>query len=87
MFLGYLYAITGRHAEARALADSLPPARSFWIYAGLGDKDRAFEALDRAVTIQPWRVATWMIRPEMKILRDDPRFEAIQGRLGLPQKK
>jgi len=87
VFLGYLYAITGRRDEAEALAAGFPPARSFWIYGGLGDKERAFEALDRAVTIQPWRVATWMIRPEMKILRGDPRFEAIRGRLGLPQKK
>jgi len=84
VFLGYLYAITGRRDEAEALAAGFPPARSFWIYGGLGDKERAFEALDRAVTIQPWRVATWMIRPEMKILRGDPRFQAIRRRLGMP---
>jgi TolB-like protein/Flp pilus assembly protein TadD len=84
VFLGYLYAITGRRDEAEALAAGFPPARQFWIYGGLGDKERAFEALDRAVTIQPWRVATWMIRPEMKILRGDPRFQAIRRRLGLP---
>ena len=87
VFLGYLYAVTGRRDEAEALAAGFPPARRFWIYAGLGDKDRAFEALDRAVTINPrsWRVATWMIRPEMKILRGDPRFQAIRRRLGLPE--
>ena len=70
-----------------ALAAGFGPARQFYIYAGLGDKDRAFEALDRAVTINPrsWRVATWMIRPEMKILRGDPRFQAIRKRLGLPE--
>jgi len=86
VFLGYLYAITGRRDEAEALAAGFLPARQFWIYGGLGDKDRAFEALDRAVTINPhsWRVATWMIRPEMAILRGDPRFQAIRRRLGLP---
>ena len=86
VFLGYLYAITGRRDEAEALAAGFGPARQFWIYAGLGDKDRAFEALDRAVTINPnsWRVATWMNRPEMAILRGDPRFQAIRQRLGLP---
>jgi tetratricopeptide (TPR) repeat protein len=87
VFLGYLYAITGRRAEAEALAAGFPPAKQFWIYGGLGDKERAFEALDRAVTINPgsWRVATWMIRPEMTILHGDPRFQAIRQRLGLPE--
>ena len=85
VYLGYLYAITGRRDEAEALAAGFPPARQFWIYGGLGDKDRAFEALDRAVTTNPWRVATWMNRPEMKILRGDPRFQAIRRRLGLPE--
>ena len=86
VFLGYLYAVTGRHDEAEALAAGFRPARQFWIYAGLGEKDRAFEALDRAVTINPhsWRVATWMTRAEMKVLRGDPRFQAIRQRLGLP---
>jgi tetratricopeptide (TPR) repeat protein len=86
VYLGYLYAVTGRRDEAEALARSgLPPARQMLIYVGLGDKDRAFEALDRAVTTSPWRVATWMNRPEMAILRGDPRFQAIRQRLGLPE--
>ena len=40
------------------------------------------------MTINPhsWRVATWMNRPEMKILRGDPRFQAIRQRLGLPDR-
>ena len=57
VFLGYLYAVTGRRDEAEALAAGFLPAHQFWIYAGLGDKDRAFEALDRAVTINPRLVA------------------------------
>jgi serine/threonine-protein kinase len=84
VFLGYLYAVTGRIAEAEALAAGFPPARQFWIYGGLGDTERAFKALDRAVTTNPWRVAVWMNRPEMKILRGDPRFQAIRRRLGMP---
>src|SRR5688572_31040933 len=39
-----LFRSTGRRAEAEALAAAFPPARSFWIYGGLGDKERAFEA-------------------------------------------
>ena len=56
------------------------------IYAGLNDKERAFEALDRAMAMKfsTWRVATWMNRPEMAILLGDPRYQAIRLRLGLP---
>ncbi len=88
MYLGYLYAVTGRRDEAEALAAAHPeaPIRQMLIYGGLGDKERAFEALDRALTmkISPWRVATWMNRPEVAMLRSDPRFQAIRLRLGLP---
>ena len=88
MYLGYLYAVTGRRDEAAALAAEHPkmPIRQMLIYGGLRDQERAFETLDRAVTmnLNPWRAAAWMHRPEVKILRGDPRFQAIKRRLGLP---
>ena len=88
VFLGYLYAVTGRVDEAEALAAGRPPARQFLIYAGLGDKERTFDALHRALAINPgsWRVTTWMTWPEMKFLSGDPRFLDIRRRLGLPEK-
>ena len=48
-FRGYAYAATGRHAEARALAAQRQnfPASLVLIHAGLGETDRAFEALER----------------------------------------
>jgi tetratricopeptide (TPR) repeat protein len=89
MYLGYLYAVTGRRDEAEALVAEHPkaPIRQMLIYAGLGDKERAFEALNRAVTMKlnPWRAAAWMNRPELAILRGDPRFQVIRQRLGLPE--
>ena len=54
------------------------------IYAGLGDKDRAFEGLAATAEINWWRAATWMHRPEMVLLRDDPRMAALREKLGLP---
>jgi tetratricopeptide (TPR) repeat protein len=86
-YLGYLYAVTGRRDEAEALAAAHPesPPRQMLIYAGLGDKDRAYEALERAAAVHPWRAATWMYRPEMKILRGDARVAALRKRLGLPE--
>ena len=85
-YIGYLYAVTGRRAEAEALAASHPDAaaRQMLIYGGLGDKNRSFEALERTAQVNWWRAATWMIRPEMSVLRDDPRVAELRDRLGLP---
>jgi serine/threonine-protein kinase len=85
-YVGYLLAVSGRREEAEALAaqhaDS--PSRTMLIYAGLGDKDRAFHALERTSEINWWRAATWLHRPEMALLRDDPRMPALRRTLGLP---
>jgi len=86
-YLGYLDAVTGRREEAEALAaahlDS--PARLMLIYGGLGDKDRAFDALENTASKNWWRAACWMHRPEMALLRGDPRIDALKMRLGLPR--
>jgi len=86
-YFGWLYALTGRRAEAEKLAAENPkvPRGQMLIYGGLGDKDRAFEALERLAGMNPWRAAEWMHRPEMVILRGDPRFDAMKARLGLPR--
>jgi serine/threonine-protein kinase len=85
-YLGYLLAVTGDHATARSMAEKLDdaPESQMMVYAGLGDIDRAFASLDRAVTTNPWRAATWMRRPEMALLRKDPRYAAALKRLGMP---
>jgi tetratricopeptide (TPR) repeat protein len=84
-YVGYVYAVTGRRNEAEAIARNVANGPADWaaatelmVYGGLGDKDRAFDALNRLVEINSWRAATWMLRPELKILRDDPRFDEIR---------
>ena len=86
-YVGYLFAVTGRRDEAEALAAKHPDAaaRQMLIYAGLGDRDRAFEALERTAAVNWWRAATWMDRPEMAVLRGDPRVADLRRRLGLPE--
>ena len=89
-YVGYVYAVTGRRAEAEAIAANLDNSRNsagqqLLIYGGLSDKERAFEALERLVGRNPWRAATWMNRPEVAILRDDPRFGEIRRRLRMPE--
>jgi eukaryotic-like serine/threonine-protein kinase len=86
-YLGYLYGVTGRREEAEALAAAHPesPSRQMLIYAGLGDADRALDALEKTAADNWWRAATWMYRPEMAVVRGHPRVSALRRRLGLPE--
>jgi tetratricopeptide (TPR) repeat protein len=84
--LGYAYAVTGRRAEAEALAveaNNLPSQRAF-IYAGLGDKDRVFEALEGMAATDDPRVQFYLGYPELALIRDDSRLPAFRKKVGLP---
>jgi eukaryotic-like serine/threonine-protein kinase len=85
-WLGYAYARAGRRAEAEQLAQASAdyPARQAPIYAGLGDKDRVFEALERMVAAREPRVGIYLTYPELSIIRDDPRLRTLRHRLRLP---
>ena len=85
-YRGYLYARLGRRDEAEALAANNPkaPLRQMAVYAGLGDRDRAFEAFARAVQLNFLRAAAEVRRPEMAIIRHDPRV-LRSWELGLPE--
>lgn len=85
-FLGYAYAATGRRSEAEALAAQRKdfPASLVLIHAGLGEKDRAFEALERMAAEKDPRVAIYLTYPELAFLRADPRMAGFRRRLGLP---
>lgn len=88
--LAYLYAITGRSAEAREILAELEDPRTFAspyriavVYAALGETDRAFAWLDRAYeTRDSWLTAA-INDPFMDGLRDDPRFESLLARIGI----
>ena len=85
-WLGYLFAVTGRRDEAEALAAQHPdaPVRTAVIYAGLGDKERAFEALERAAARNWFLVAIYTNGPETALLRGDPRLNDLRRRIGVP---
>jgi serine/threonine-protein kinase len=85
-YRAYAYVRAGRRsdAEALALANDQYAYRATIIYAALGDRDRAFEALDRTAEREPQRVPLLLTWPEMAPLRDDPRFAAVRKRFGLP---
>jgi TolB-like protein/DNA-binding winged helix-turn-helix (wHTH) protein len=85
-YLGYAYAVSGRRAEAAALAARNQdfPQRLAMIYAGLGDADRAFDALERLAAVNPRRAGAYLTRPELASIRNDPRMVALRRKLGLP---
>jgi eukaryotic-like serine/threonine-protein kinase len=85
-YRAYAYIRAGRRADAEKLAteNAQFPYRAAIIYAALGDRDRAFEALDRTAEREPQRVPLLLTWPEIAPLRDDPRFTAITKRFRLP---
>ena len=82
----HAYVMAGRRDEAERLAARHQnyPHRLAIIYAALGDKDRAFEALDRLALLEPHRVVDDLSYPELAGLRSDPRFAALRRKFNLP---
>jgi hypothetical protein len=77
-------------AGARRRKDSQrrPAARPFnqpLIYAGLGDKDRAFEALDCMAPLGPFRIGRALSFPEFALIRRDPWVKVLRKTVGLPE--
>jgi adenylate cyclase len=86
-YLGYAYGRAGRREEAEKLAASVAPNAfsQALIYAGLGDKDRTLEALDRVSGLGAARIGRALNSPEFALLRGDPRATALRKRVGLPE--
>ncbi len=53
-FLGYAYARTGRRLEAERMAIGTNPFNQAVIFAGMGDKERAMEAMERSTGLGPF---------------------------------
>ncbi len=83
--LGYAYAKAGRRAEAEQVAARYPdwPWVEALVYGGLGDKDRAFEGLEKMAAINDPRVGIYLTYPEFALLRGDPRLTDFRRKLGL----
>jgi DNA-binding winged helix-turn-helix (wHTH) protein/TolB-like protein/tetratricopeptide (TPR) repeat protein len=90
--LGYLYAVTRKKAEALKVITQLQKKPYVWtpflvaeIYAGLSDKTRAWESLNKAYDERfpfLWRVK---IMPQFDRLRLDPEYADLMRRMNLSQ--
>ena len=85
-FLGYAYALAGRREEAEKVAARYPewPWVHVFVYAGLGDKSRTFEALEKMAEMHDPRVGPYLRYPELASIRGDKRTMAIREKLGMP---
>jgi TolB-like protein/Tfp pilus assembly protein PilF len=88
---GYILAISGqRDAARRVLAElqgrvgrDVSPTSLAEVYAALGDKDAAFEWLDKAYAERDFRLGRLKVWPTWDPLRSDPRFARLLRRLQL----
>ena len=84
-FLGYAYARAGRREEAEKMAAASGYANErALIFAGLGDKERTFEALDGMAFVGPQRIGIYLNLPELAFLQGDLRLKAFRKKVGLP---
>ncbi len=91
--LAHTFGTAGRTKEALQILDELTElgkqkyvAAYFFagIYVGLGENDRAIEYLERSYEEHSHWLIYLHIDPSMDALRDDPRFQDLLRRVGLP---
>jgi TolB-like protein/Tfp pilus assembly protein PilF/predicted Ser/Thr protein kinase len=91
--LGVAYAAQGEKTKAREILGKLktqtnpyvPPYSVAALYANLGDKDHAFEYVQKAYEAGSIYMSFVKVDPELDSLRSDPRFAALLGKMGLQQ--
>jgi tetratricopeptide (TPR) repeat protein len=91
--LGNAYARAGRVREAREClrklkqrsnADKVGTYEVAFIHAGLGEKDQAFEWLEKAYEARDQGLSFLKVDPTLDPLRSDPRFQDLLRRMNFP---
>jgi TolB-like protein/DNA-binding winged helix-turn-helix (wHTH) protein/Tfp pilus assembly protein PilF len=91
--LAHAFAVIGRRAEAEKILRDLEqksksvhvsPYLFATVYAGLGEKNKAFEFLEKAYQERSLEIS-WALKSDLRIdnLRSDPRFQNLLARVGL----
>ena len=91
-YLGYTNALWGKRAEADKMVQQLmelaqkgyvPAGAVAEAYTGLGDKDRAFQWLAKAIEERDTDVTMLKVDPLFDPIRSDPRFRDLLRRVNL----
>jgi tetratricopeptide (TPR) repeat protein len=92
--LGYVYAVAGKRAEA---FDKIKELEAKYVkrqaigqyiaavYMGLGDKDKAFEWLEKDFQERNGKMPEIRWQLQFDLLRDDPRYKDLLKRMGMPK--
>ena len=92
MFLGQAQVLAGRQSEAMKTIEEMKtlavrryvsPGLVASVYASLGEKDRAFEWLEKAYSDHSWDLVFLGVGPYYDGIRTDPRFANLLRRLNL----
>jgi len=92
VWVGRVFALSGRRAEAERIIEEMndmareqyvSPYPLATLYAALGDKDRAFEYLEKVYDEHSYYVVWLNIDSAFDGLRPDPRFQDLLRRVGL----
>ena len=93
-FWGYALGVAGKRDEALAVAKELEQkyaakemdgVRIASVYLGLGDKDKAFEWLNKEFELQRPTMMEMQLELEFRSVRNDPRYKDLLRRMGLPE--
>jgi TolB-like protein/Tfp pilus assembly protein PilF len=91
-YLGNALAVAGRKKDALSVLGDLQklskerhvsPYSIALVYVGLGDRDHAFEWLERAYAERSPRLVVLKVEPMLDSIRSDPRFGALMAKMGL----
>ncbi len=91
--LGHVHALAGDSTEAQRILGELhgmsvsryvSPYNIALIFAGLEDREQTFAWLDKAVEGRFQWVKNMHVDPRLDGFHDDPRFQALLRRVGLP---
>jgi TolB-like protein/Tfp pilus assembly protein PilF len=92
--LGLAYAVSGRQEQAQKIVETftaaarkryIPPTYFAIVFAGLGQKEKALEWLEKAYQDRA-DLLTWVnVEPMMDDVRFDPRFQNLIRKIGLTQ--
>jgi DNA-binding winged helix-turn-helix (wHTH) protein/TolB-like protein/tetratricopeptide (TPR) repeat protein len=87
--IAHVYAVWGKRSKAQKILKEqskrrlVSPYGIAVIYAGLGEKDKALEWLDKAYEVRSFWLTTIKVDPRLESCRSDPRFTALLRKVGL----